>query len=166
MCNLVPFGILIKPHGLKGYISVKLFNQGSKVLKKDIKVFFKSDINNFLTIESINYKSKNNLVKFFEISDRNEIEKLKNINFYISRDILPNLSNNENYFIDFINCNLVDQNDNNIGIVKDIIPINNNDILIINSAKGERMIPFAKDLILFFDKSKKKLAMVIHNGVI
>lgn len=166
MYNLVPFGILIKPHGLKGYISVKLFNQDSKVLKKDIKVFFKSDINNFLTIESINYKSKNNLIKFFEISNRNEIEKLKNINFYINRDILPNLSNNENYFIDFINCNLVDQNDNDIGIVKDIIPINNNDILIINSAKGEKMIPFAKDLILFFDKSKKKLAMVIHDGVI
>ena len=91
MYNLVPFGILIKPHGLKGYISVKLFNQESKVLKKDIKVFFKSDINNFLTIESINYKSKNNLIKFFEISNRNEIEKLKNINFYINRDILPEL---------------------------------------------------------------------------
>ena len=166
MCDLIPFGIFIKPHGLKGYISTRFFNEHSKVLKKNTKIFFRSDINNSLTIEQINYNSKNNLIKFFEISNRDEIEKLKDINFYINRDILPKLCENEDYFVDFINCNLYDQNGYSIGIITDIIPINSNDVLIVNSTKGEKMIPFAKDLILFFDKSKKKLAMVIHNGVI
>ena len=58
------------------------------------------------------------------------------------------------------------QDKNKIGIVKDVIPIKSNDILMIDTAFGQKMVPFAKDLILFFDKSKKKLAMVIHNGVI
>ena len=88
------------------------------------------------------------------------------INFYINRDILPKLCENEDYIVDFINCNLYDQNGYSIGIITDIIPIDSNDVLIVNSTKGEKMLPFAKDLILFFDKSKKKLAMVIHNGVI
>ena len=42
----------------------------------------------------------------------------------------------------------------------------NNDILIIDTASGERLTPFAKDLILFFDKDDKKLVMTIHKGII
>ena len=164
--DLIPFGILIKPHGLKGYVSARFFNKHSKILKKNKKIFFESNINNFLTIEQINYSSKNNLIKFFEISNRDEIEKLRNIKFCIKRNLLPVLCEDENYFVDFINCELYDQNDYNIGVVVDIIPIDNNDILIVNTTKGEKMIPFAKDLILFFDKSKRKVAMVVHNGVI
>ncbi len=50
--------------------------------------------------------------------------------------------------------------------IVNIIPIKNNDILIFDSVKGEKMIPFAKDLILFFDKDEKKLIMDIFEGVI
>ena len=86
--------------------------------------------------------------------------------FYINKNNLPELLNEENYFIDYIGCTLFDQNKKEIGLVKDIIPIKNNDILIFDSVKGEKMIPFAKDLILFFDKDEKKLIMDIFEGVI
>jgi len=76
------------------------------------------------------------------------------------------LLNKENYFIDYIGCTLFDQNKKEIGLVKDIVPIENNDILIFDSVKGEKMISFAKDLILFFDKDKKKLVMDIIKGSI
>ena len=79
---------------------------------------------------------------------------------------LSKLSNEENYFIDFIGCTLFDQNKKEVGLVKDIIPIKKNDILIFDSPEGEKMISFAKDLILFFDKEKKKLIMDIFEGTI
>ena len=165
--NLIPFGHLIKPHGLKGFISCSLFNEESRILKKNIKIYFNNnDLDNFLTIESINYDANNYLVKFFEIFDRNKIESYRELLFYIDKNNFPKLSNQENYFIDFIGCNLFDQNEKEIGKVKDIIPIENNDILIFDSAKGEKIVPFAKDLILFFDKDKKKLIMDIIEGII
>tara|TARA_B100000029_G_scaffold187970_1_gene185465 strand:- start:326 stop:823 length:498 start_codon:yes stop_codon:yes gene_type:complete len=164
--NLIPFGSLIKPHGLNGYISCRLFNRRSKVLQRNIKIYFNNDINDFLTIENINYSAKNYLIKFFEIFDRNKIEKYKNCEFYICKNDLPKLLNEENYFVDFIGCTLFDQNNEKIGLVKDIIPIKNNDVLIFDGAKGEKMIPFAKNLILFFDKDKKKLIMDIFEGSI
>ena len=102
--NLIRFGILLKPHGLKGYISVKFFNKHSRLLSKKNKIFFKNNLDNFLTIEFINYNSKNNLVKFFELSARNEVEEFNNTDFYVDKNILPNLSNNENYFVDFLGC--------------------------------------------------------------
>ena len=163
--NLIPFGLLVKPHGLKGYISVRFFNKDSRLLKKEDRVFFKNDVNSFLTIKDINYNSKNNLIRFFECLSRNDVEKFNNTDFYVDKNVLPELSDDENYFIDFIDCILFDQNENKIGMVKDVIPIQGNDILMINTLNGEKMVPFAKDLIMFFDKDDKKLVMTIHKGI-
>lgn len=163
--NLVPFGVLVKPHGLKGYISIRFFNKESRLLKKEDRIFFNNDVNDFLIIKDINYNSKNNLIRFFECINRNEVEKFNNTDFYIDKNIFPKLSDNENYFVDFIGCILFDQDKNKIGIVKDVIPIKGNDILMVNTASGQKMVPFAKDLILFFDKNDKQLVMTIHKGM-
>ena len=164
--DLIPFGNLTKPHGLNGYIACRFFNKRSRLLQDNIKIYFNNDINNFLIIKKINYNAKNYLLSFFEIFGRDKIEKYKNCTFYVHKNDFPKLSNEENYFIDFIGSVLFDKNKKEIGLVKDIIPIKNNDILIFDSAKGEKMIPFAKDLILFFDKDEKKLIMDIFEGII
>ena len=166
MSDLIPFGILIKSHGLKGFISCRFYNKDSKILKKDFQIYFNDDVNNFLTIENINYKSKNYLIKFFEISDRNEIDKYKNLIFYIEKNKFPILSNGENYFVDYIGSSLFNKNKVKLGIIKDIIPIKGNDILLFEDQEGEKMIPFSKDLILFFDKDNKQLIMNVHTGVV
>ena len=166
MFDLIPFGVLVKPHGLKGCISCRLFNKKSKVLKKKLKIYFNNNANNFLTIETINYSSKNCLIKFFEIFDRNKIEEYRNLKFCIDKSNLPILTNDENYFIDFIGSTLFNKDKMQMGVVQDIIPIKNNDILVLDSPEGEKMIPFAKDLILFFDKDKKELVMDIYSGII
>ena len=51
---LIPFGKLIKPHGLNGFISCRFFNNDSRLLKKNIKIYFNNDINNFLNIDPLN----------------------------------------------------------------------------------------------------------------
>tara|TARA_B100000029_G_C17520624_1_gene939725 strand:- start:790 stop:1296 length:507 start_codon:yes stop_codon:yes gene_type:complete len=164
--KLIPFGTLIKPHGLKGFISCRFFNEESTVLNKDSKIYFDNNINNFLIIELINYKAKSCLVKFFDISDRNGIDRYRNNVFYIDKNTLPSLLNNENYFIDFIGSTLFDYKEKEMGIVVDIVPIKDNDVLIFNGIEGEKMVPFAKNLIMFFDKNRKKLVMDINRDSI
>ena len=164
--TLIPFGLLIKPHGLKGYISIRFFNKESKLLNENDRVFFENDINNFLTIKNINYNSKNNLIRFFEYMNRNDVEKFNNTEIYVDKNVFPELLNDQNYFVDFIGCKLFDQNDKEIGLIKDVIPINLNDVIAIDTENGEKYVPFAKELIMFFDKDKKKLVMTIHKGII
>ena len=69
---------------------------------------------------------------------------------------LSELENDENYFIDYIDCYLFDQNENRIGKIVDVVPIQGNDVLLIDTNLGQKMVPFAKQLILFFDKNSKK----------
>tara|TARA_B100001287_G_scaffold74690_4_gene62022 strand:- start:4293 stop:4802 length:510 start_codon:yes stop_codon:yes gene_type:complete len=164
--DLIPFGFLGKPHGLKGNVSIRFFNEKSKLLRIDDKIFFKNQDRYFLTIKDINYNSKKNLIRFIECSSRNEIEKFSNEKFYISKDIFPELENDENYFIDYIDCYLFDQNENRIGKIVDVVPIQGNDVLLIDTNLGQKMVPFAKQLILFFDKNSKKLVMTLHKGIL
>tara|TARA_Y100000766_G_scaffold154042_1_gene132318 strand:+ start:306 stop:815 length:510 start_codon:yes stop_codon:yes gene_type:complete len=164
--DLIPFGFLGKPHGLKGNVSIRFFNEKSKLLRIDDKIFFKNQDRYFLTIKDINYNSKKNLIRFIECSSRNEIEKFSNEKFYISKDIFPELENDENYFIDYIDCYLFDQNENRIGKIIDVVPIQGNDVLLIDTNLGQKMVPFAKQLILFFDKNSKKLVMTLHKGIL
>ena len=164
--DLVPFGFLGKPHGLRGNVSIRFFNKNSKLLKNEDKVFFEDHYGCFLTVKDINYNSKRNLVRFVECSSRNEIEKFSNEKFFIDRKILPELKDDEDYFIDYIDCYLFDQNDNRIGRIIDVIPIQENDVLLIDTNLGHKMVPFAKQLILFFDKDSKKLVMTIHKGML
>ena len=119
-----------------------------------------------MTIKDINYNSKKNLIRFIECSSRNEIEKFSNEKYYISKDIFPELENDENYFIDYIDCYLFDQNENRIGKIVDVVPIQGNDVLLIDTNLGQKMVPFAKQLILFFDKNSKKLVMTLHKGIL
>ena len=163
--DLIPFGFLGKPHGLKGNVSIRFFNEKSKLLRIDDKIFFKNQDRCFLTIKDINYNSKRNLIKFVECSSRNEIEKFSNKIYFIEKALLPELENDENYFIDYIDCYLFDQSDNRIGKIIDVVPIRDNDVLLVDTNLGQKMVPFAKQLILFFDKDNKKLVMTIHKGM-
>ena len=157
--KLVPFGVLVKPHGLKGYINCRLFNSDSKLLKENFNIFFENNLNISLKIESVNYSARNTILKFFEINGRNEVESYRNKTFYIRKLDLPSLNGNENYFVDYINSELYDSKDRYLGIVSDIIPVKENDILVYKHEKVEKLLPFAKELILFFDKDTKKLKM-------
>lgn len=157
---------MVKPHGLKGYISIRFFNKETRLLNENDRVFFENDINNFLIIKNINYNSKNNLIRFFDYMNRNDVEKFNNTEIYVDKNVFPELLNNQNYFVDFIGCKLFDQHDKEIGLIKDVIPINLNDVIAINTENGEKYVPFAKELIMFFDKDEKKLVMTIHKGII
>ena len=164
MTNLIAFGFLIKPHGINGNISCRFFNKTSKIIIKGSKLYLNNSINNFLIVKSINYQSNKILIRFIDINTRNEIEKLRDVKFYINKKILPDLFDKENYFVDFIGSTLYNQNKIEMGMVIDIIHIKNNDVLVFNGSEGEKMVPFAKELILLFDKNK--LVMTIHDGMV
>ena len=112
------------------------------------------------------YTALSAIIRFFECLSRNDVEKFNNTEIYVDKNVFPELLNDQNYFVDFIGCKLFDQNDKEIGLIKDVIPINLNDVIAIDTENGEKYVPFAKELIMFFDKDKKKLVMTIHKGII
>jgi len=168
--DLIPVGKIIKPHGIKGQIKFRLFNEESSLLSADSDVWLKEDTDQrlkFFKIFSVYYHSLQPIIKFDNVDDRNKALELRGFTIYMSRSLFPNKKENEIYVVDFIGCTVYDIEKKNIGIVQDVshFPGNNN-VISVKNGEDEFLIPIRMDLIKLFDVKKKKIVMDIIDGLV
>jgi 16S rRNA processing protein RimM len=137
-------GKIFSAHGIKGY--VKIFP-----LTDDIERFYslknvylqegKETLS--LSIEDILLKDKFVLIKFGQINNRTDAEKLKDNFIYIDRTHAVTLDEDEYFIEDLIGLSAYDTNNINIGTVSDVIQTGAVDVLVIKGQK-EFLIPALK----------------------
>ena len=72
----ISIGKITKPHGLKGFLKILLFNQESDILLDFESLIIKKDSKTIdLKIEKLDLSSL--LIKFFDINDRDEADKYR-----------------------------------------------------------------------------------------
>ena len=166
--DLIPLGKLIKPHGIKGQVKFKPYNQDSSILIKNMMVWLKKEEDlMFFKISSISYNSLHPIIKFNNVNDRNEAVKLRNYVLYVSRSSFPDAKKDDIYFVDLIGCKVYDRHEKFIGIAKDIAHFaEDNHILIVENDSKEFMIPLNNDLMKFFDVNEKYIVIDIIDGLL
>ena len=169
--DLVPIGEVIKPHGVKGQLKFRLYNEKSYILNQNKIVWLKKKDGSekdfkFFEINSINNTLSNRIIQFDEIDSRDKALELRDFIIYVSRSQFPK-NNKKIYFVDFIDCKVYNKDKLFIGIVKDVLHFNkDNDILLINDEDQEFMIPINNSLIELFDVDKKYLIIDIVDGLV
>jgi len=154
--KLIPFGKILKPHGIKGEMKISIFDNESDFFLKDVFIWFKSD-NSYKSyeLEYVKGFSKNLILKLNQVNDRSEVEAFLNKQIFISRDDFLKINNSNYYITDFIGLEIFDENDNSFGLVSDAIKLPGNDILVSMYNSKEIMIPIVDYFIEFFDFKKK-----------
>ena len=157
--KLVSIGEIIKPHGIKGELKILLFNEESRSLKENQKIFLDNNSNKFFKykIERISYSFKKNKIKLFEINTMNEAEMLRGFILNISREDFPKLKDNEFYLNDLLDFRLVDSINNKFGIVINILHLPANDVLVVIFNKKEYLIPLIKDVVKKIDMKNREI---------
>ena len=166
--DLIPLGKIIKPHGIKGQVKFKPYNQDSSILIKNMMVWLKKEEDlMFFKISSISYNSLHPIIKFNDVNDRNEAVKFRNYILCVSRSSFPNTKKDDIYFVDLIGCKVNDRHEKFIGIAKDIAHFSeDNHILIVENDSKEFMIPINNDLMKFFDVNEKYIVIDIIDGLL
>lgn len=128
--------------GVKGAVRVFLYTDNLNHYEK----IYDHDGNEF-RFKILNKKNNTAVIKLDSINDRNESEKLKGISFYVNREDLPKLKDDQ-FFI----CDLIGQKISVIGenIDLEIIDVKNfgaGDLIEISEegAKDSFFIPFTKE---------------------
>ena len=161
--KLVRIAYLSKPHGLKGELKVVFFNEDSRSLKSDQIVFLvdaKRDIVLEKKVESISYRERNNMIKFFEIDNRDHAEKLRGLSLDILRKDFPILKDDEFYLNDLIGFNVYDNTGNKYGVVINTFQFPANNVLAVNYNNKEQLIPLIDDIVI--DIKHKKNEIIIN----
>ena len=142
--NLLEIGKVLKVHGIKGAVKVESYVLESFKMFKHVYI-----TNNKLSVNITEVKNLNNncySVSLDIIPDIDTAEKYKNASLYIDRDEYPYFKKIV-YLSDLINKPVIDENNNEIGLLVDFEEYGSRTVLSIKCGAVSFDIPYVEDII-------------------
>ncbi|KJV69381.1 ribosome maturation factor RimM [Candidatus Neoehrlichia procyonis] len=144
--DFVCVGIITSPHGVKGYVKIKIF-------AKDITQFVSygtlTDKVDTYVINVISIVSDDIIiVQIQNITSRSEAEKLRNKHLYIKKTKLLPLNKDEFYHAELIGLKVLFKNKVEYGFIKAVHNFGSCDIIELSllNKKSSVMLPFTEDI--------------------
>ena len=101
------------------------------------------------------------LLGFAGYTDRNQIEKLRNVLLYADVDINEDREDEDDYHVlQLIGCSALLENGEVFGEVTDVINLPGQDLLAIKTAMGETLIPFVHQLVPMVDVTARRIVVI------
>lgn len=166
-------GVIGKPHGIKGEITVVLLTDYPKTIKSGDTLFFDEKCKKKIDVESIRWKKIKRyyipVIKFKGIDSRNDAENLKGASLFRSVKDSPKLKEDEYWVDDIINCMVYTKNNIFVGKVVNVekfaandnlaVKIENKDLDIRDSDSNIFYIPVIEIYIESINLKDKKIIL-------
>ena len=157
-------GWILKPHGLKGEVTVLLEADAPDV------TFLKSvfiEQNQRLVPYFIQGVSAQKSKAFIKFEDVNSIEDAENISkqaVYIEKSARPKPGRGEFYDDEVINFEVHDQHKGLLGNIQEIMQAGPNRLFVVKHADKEILIPINGPFITGINKTKKRISVNLPDG--
>ena len=117
-------------------------------------------------IESLKISKKKSWIKFEGCQNREDIDNLTGMFFLIPRTDFAPLNENEFYLVDIIGSTVLDEDRKIIGSVIDMMSLPAQNIVVVETNKGEVLIPYVDYHILLFDNKENNLIVKNIEGLL
>lgn len=162
-------GVISSTHGVRGEVKVYPTTDDANRFKKLKTVILDKGRGEqeTLTIESVKFFKNMVILKFKEFNNINDIEKYKGCDLLIRRDQAVKLGPDENFIVDLIGLNVVTDEGEPFGTVKDVLQTGANDVYVIEDAhEKEYLFPAIKSCILDVDLDAQVMKVHILDGLL
>ncbi|OQV50524.1 ribosome maturation factor RimM [Bacillus velezensis] len=164
-------GKIVNTHGIKGEVRVisktdfaeerykpgntlYLFAEGAA---EPIKV----------TVSAHRLHKQFHLLQFKEMPSLNEVEHLRNMVIKVPEEDLEELEEDEFYFHEIIGCEVVSEDGELIGTVKEILTPGANDVWVVaRKGKKDALIPYIASVVKDININEKKIKIHVMEGLI
>lgn len=156
--ELIAIGAIMRPHGVRGEVRVKLFNPDSDLIF-DVKRFVARDkagvVLRTLDVQSVRpEKADHALMIFVGVNDRDGSDALRSVELCVPRSALPPLEEGEYYFVDLVGLTARLPSGDEVGKVLRIQEYPASACLVIEKATGgELEVPLVEPYFLRADIS-------------
>ncbi len=156
-----------KTRGVSGEIYINLLTDFPDRFQKSKSFWIESEDGwKEIKLTSGKLFPKRAAVKLEGINTPEEIRKFTNFFLYIKRDELQKLPEDKFYLFDLVNCRVVDEEENDYGLVVDIEKNPANDLLVIEAKDGGRyLFPMVREFIKEIDTDGKKIVVDPPEGI-
>ena len=142
--NRICLGAIVGVHGIKGEVKVKSFTEIDRDIDKYGEVENEAGDKKF-TIKVVGHSKDLLRVRVKGCEDRNQAETLIGTGLYISRELLPELAEEEFYHADLIGLEVRNEAGESLGRVNAIYNFGAGDLLEIRmNLGGMEMLPFTR----------------------
>jgi 16S rRNA processing protein RimM len=150
-------GKLRRPHGLNGEIIMDVETDFPERLRRG-KTVYVGEEHRPLKIKTIRPQNHARLLSFEEFKDSDQVGVLRNFLVYVKAADLPRLPEGEYYYHQLLNLRVVDEGDQELGVLTDILETGANDVYVVMAPDGsELLFPAIEDVLLDVDLEKREI---------
>ncbi len=146
-------GVIASTHGVRGEVKVFPTTDDVRRFKKLKEVM--TDTGNgveTLEIEGVKFFKQFAILKFRGIDNIDDVMRYKGNALFVSRENAVKLKKDEYFIADLIGLQVVDEEEQEIGVLKDVMETGANDVYVIDHVSGkELLLPAIKECVLCVD---------------
>jgi len=162
----VIIGKFRKPHGIRGEIRMTVLTDFTDLLKAGMTIYV-GDRYQPYTIRSIRSHGGDLLVSLEELPDRTAVEIFRNIMVYMKADDTPELPDGDYYLHQMVGLEVVTDQDQKLGTIKEIILTGANDVYLVDTSTGKDiLLPAIDDVVLEINQEEGFVLVHIIPGLL
>ena len=166
--DIFRIGVITEPHGVRGEVKVFPTTDEPERIKK-IKEIILDDGKEKRMVhpEAVRHQKNLLLIKFKEFNNRDEVERLRKKELFVSREYASPLKKDEYYISDLIGLKIIDEDDREIGTLKDVLQTGANDVyqILMNDGK-ELLLPAIRQCVLKVDIEAGYVQVHVMDGLV
>lgn len=161
-------GAISSTHGVRGEVKVFPTTDDVKRFKRLKEVILDTGKEELtLEIEGVKFFKQFVILKFKGFDNINDIEKYKGKNLYVTRVNAVKLRKDEYFIADLQGLCVMDEEDQKIGVLRDVMETGANDVYIIDMTDGrELLLPAIKECILDVDVEHGTMRVHVLDGLL
>ncbi len=165
--NLLLIGKVVKPHGVRGWLKVRVYSDSSTTFSQAGSIFIHTRDDRWHERELISVKPHKGhfLVELKGVDTRNKAEELRDADIYISKDILQK-EEGEFFWYELIGLKVYLVSGKYLGKIVQILPTGSNDVYIVKEKEKEYLIPAIEDVIKEVNIEAKKMIIEPLEGLL
>ena len=163
----ISIGEIVGAHGLKGAVKICFYGDGELLFSRGDTISIrdkKSAVKTFI-IEWTSFETKNILMRFRGVTDRNASAMLIGCEIIIEKGVLPDLDDGSYYWVDIIGLSVFTSHKNYLGLVDSVIPTGSNDVYVVKDGMKEVLIPALASVVKKIDLEKKTMTVDLPEGL-
>jgi 16S rRNA processing protein RimM len=160
MDKYLAIGKILRPHGVKGGVKVRVLSDAPDRFTGLGHIYMKRrDTYERVPVDAVSGEGERTVVMFKGVADRDAAEALRGEYLYVRRADADSLPEGSNYVCDLIGCVVSDTEGNSLGTLVDVLQTGAADVYIVKSGGKELLFPALKRLLVTIDVQQKRIVV-------
>jgi 16S rRNA processing protein RimM len=163
----ISIGKITGLHGLHGNLKVYSYSNSLEPYESGCPIWLRNTagVEKSYIIKTAKPYKKGVLITLEDVADINVAEKLVGSELLVSRELLPDLDDDEFYWFEIIGLQVFSKEGDFLGTVKSIFPTGSNDVYVVKKKGEEFLIPALESVVLSVDLDRHSMTVDLPEGL-